>query len=229
MTSPGADHADDAVAASARRRLPLAGLVVALVAASLGLVGWSLSADDGRATDRLAAVPSTTEAPTTTTAPPPVAEASPVVLPVPEDSPADAYAATPYVVHGTLDLPTIGVSQPLHEGVTLTAINHGPSHWPGTAMPGDVGNVVVAGHRTTYTRPFHDLDLLQPGDPLVFTMNDGTVFTYELTGTSVVGPDGMHIVDQTPAHTATLFACHPKGSAAQRIVGHFRLVDPAPA
>ena len=96
-------------------------------------------------------------------------------------------------------------------------------------MPGEIGNVVVAGHRTTYTRPFYDLDLLQPGDPLVFTMDDGTVVTYELTGTSVVGPDGMHIVDQTWDHTATLFACHPKGSAAERIVAHFRLVDPVPA
>jgi sortase A len=213
-----------------RARLPLAALVGALVAASVGLVGWSLTADDERAAPAPVAVAApTTEAPTTTTTSAPVVEATPVALPVPEDSPADPYADTPYVVHGTLALPTIGVSQPLHEGVTLTAINHGPSHWPGTAMPGQLGNVVVAGHRTTYTRPFHDLDLLQPGDPLVFTMNDGTVFTYELTGTSVVGPDGMHIVDQTPDHTATLFACHPKGSAAQRIVAHFRLVDPAPA
>ena len=174
--------------------------------------------------------PTTTDAPTTTTTTAAAgAEVTPVALPVPEDSPADPYADTPYVVHGTLALPTIGVSQPLHEGVTLTAINHGPSHWPGTAMPGQVGNVVVAGHRTTYTKPFHDLDLLQVGDPLVFTMNDGTVVTYEMTGTSVVGPDAMHIVDQTREHTATLFACHPKGSAAQRIVAHFRLVGPAPA
>lgn len=223
MTSPAAPERG--------RKLPLAGLVVALVAASLGLVGWSLTADDGRAAapDPVVAAAPTTEAPTTTASPAPVADVTPVALPVPEDSPADPYAATPYVVHGTLDLPAIGVSQPLHEGVTLTAINHGPSHWPGTAMPGQVGNVVVAGHRTTYTRPFHDLDLLQPGDPLVFTMSDGTVFTYELTGTTVVGSDGMHIVEQTPERTATLFACHPKGSAAQRIVAHFRLVEPSPA
>jgi sortase A len=91
-------------------------------------------------------------------------------------------------------------------------------------MPGQLGNVVVAGHRTTHTQPFHDLDLLGPGDPLVFTMADGSVWTYELTSTEIVGPDAMHIVDQSPEHTATLFACHPKGSAAERIVAHFRLV-----
>ena len=219
------------------RRKALGALVATLVAGGVGLAGWALTADDGRRPDPVpvAAVapttpttPASTTTTTTTTEAARGAQATPVALPVPEDAPADPHAATPYVVHGTLALPTIGVSQPLHEGVTLTAINHGPSHWPGTAMPGQAGNVVVAGHRTTYTKPFHDLDVLQPGDPLVFTMNDGTVVTYELTGTSIVDPNGMHIVDQTPEHTATLFACHPKGSAAHRIVAHFRQVGPAP-
>jgi sortase A len=146
-------------------------------------------------------------------------------LPAPEPAPADQDAATPDVVHGTLALPSIGVEQSLHEGVTLTAIDRGPSHWPGTAMPGEPGNVVVAGHRVTHTRPFHDLDRLRPGDPLVFTLNNGTRWTYELTSIEIVAPDALHIVDQTAEPTATLFACHPKGSAAQRIVAHFRLVD----
>jgi sortase A len=223
---------------TSRIRIPLHALLALLVTASLGLLGWSLTAGDGggpaaRVSDAAAApdtpvvpaAPSTT-LPRRTTTTAPVVEL--VDLPVPEDAPVDAYADTPYVVHGTLSLPSVGVSQPLHEGVTLTAIDDGPSHWPGTAMPGQAGNVVVAGHRTTHTRPVHDLDLLAPGDPLVFTMNDGTVWTYELTGTSIVGPDAMHIVDQTLDRTATLFACHPKGSAAQRIVAHFRLVS-APA
>ncbi len=52
---------------------------------------------------------------------------------------------------GTLSLPSIGVTAPLGEGVTLTAVDRGPGHWPGTAMPGQVGNVVVAGHRVTHT------------------------------------------------------------------------------
>ncbi len=219
------------------RRLSLAALVGLLVATSLTLPGAALSADDGGIAVQATATASTTATvPTTATAapttiasrPPATADrgVQPVDLPVPENAPPDAHADTPYVVHGNLSLPSIGVSQPLHEGVTLTAINHGPSHWPGTAMPGQLGNVVVAGHRTTYSRPFYDLDLLSPGDPLVFTMNDGTVWTYELTGTSLVGPDDTHIVVQTPERTATLFACHPKGSAAQRIVAHFRLVAP---
>ena len=137
--------------------------------------------------------------------------------------PANPYAPEPEIRHGTLEIPAIGLSQPLFEGVSLTAINRGPSHWPGTAMPGELGNVVVAGHRTTYTRPFWDLQALQAGDELIFTMDDGSRHVYELDRISIVGPEDVHIVDQTRAHTATLFACHPRGSARQRIVGHFTM------
>jgi sortase A len=216
-----------------RRKL---GAAIAALAVCAGAGGWALTSEDGsdRSSERdnpvLAAsgpttttrAPSTTARPatTTTTLPP-----TPAQLPDPESAPDDPRAPTPEVVHGTLALPSIGVEQPLQEGVTLTAIDRGPSHWPGTAMPGQVGNVVVAGHRVTNTRPFYDLDLLQPGDPLVFTMNDGTTWTYELVRTEIVQPNAMHIIDQTPERTATLFACHPKGSAAQRIVAHFRLTS----
>ncbi len=144
-------------------------------------------------------------------------------LPVPLAPPSNPYANEPEIRHGLLEIPAIGLSQPFFEGVSLTAINRGPSHWPGTAMPGEVGNVVIAGHRTTYTRPFWDLQAVAPGDELIFTMTDGTRHVYELVRTEVVSPSDIHIVDQTPERTATLFGCHPRGSARQRIVGHFRL------
>ena len=145
------------------------------------------------------------------------------VLPTPEGPPANPYEREPDIRHGTLEIPAIGLSQTLFEGVSLTAINRGPSHWPGTAMPGELGNVVVAGHRTTYTRPFWDLQALQPGDELIFTMADGARHVYALDRIEIVTPTDVHIVDQTYAHTATLFACHPRGSARQRIVGHFTM------
>ena len=143
-------------------------------------------------------------------------------LPVPDPAPLDAYAPTPEVRHGLLEIPAIGLSQPLFEGVTLTAINRGPSHWPGSAMPGEIGNVVVAGHRTTYTRPFWALDELQPGDQLIFTIGDEQT-VYELDRLEIVAPEDVHIIDQYHDFQATLFACHPRGSARQRIVGHFRM------
>jgi sortase A len=211
------------------------GIAIATAVACAAVGGWALTADDTGSRDEPVAATSsrsgdatstteTTAAPTTTTTAPTTTTVADDPLPVPERAPTDARAPTPEVVHGTLAMPSIGVEQQLHEGVTLTAIDRGPSHWPGTAMPGQVGNVVVAGHRVTHSRPFYDLDLLRPGDPLVFTMNDGMTWTYELTRTEIVDPTAMHIVQQTPERTATLFACHPKHSAAQRIVAHFRLV-----
>jgi sortase A len=217
----------DPVVASVRRRVRFVVAAAALLLVGAGVTGgWALTDDGTHASPSPTAATAATAVPrsSASTVPPPTTLA-PTTLPAPEALPADEYAPTPDVVHGTLALPAIGVEQSLHEGVTLTAIDRGPSHWPGTAMPGEVGNVVVAGHRVTHSRPFHDLDRLRPGDPLVFTLADGSRWTYELTGTEIVAPDAMHIVEQTPEPTATLFACHPKGSAAQRIVAHFRLVE----
>jgi len=150
-------------------------------------------------------------------------------LPLPEPSPLDARAPTPKVQWGTLEIPSIGLSQPFFEGVTLTAIDNGPSHWPGTAMPGQLGNTVIAGHRTTNTRPFLDLDLVQPGDELIFTMLTGERFVYTLDNVQIVDANALHIVDQSYGYRATLFACHPKGSLRQRVVGHFTLQSSTPA
>jgi sortase A len=221
-----ATRAADPLAASRRRARILFGAVAVLFVGAGITGGWALTDNGGTpASSPTAGTGSTGVAstPAPTVASP--TSLSPTTLPAPDAVPTDEDAPTPDVVHGTLALPTIGVEQTLHEGVTLTAIDRGPSHWPGTAMPGEVGNVVVAGHRVTHSRPFYDLDRLRPGDPLVFTLTDGSRWTYELTSIEIVPPDAMHIVEQTPDRTATLFACHPKGSAAQRIVAHFRLVS----
>jgi sortase A len=211
---------------SVRRRAGfLLGILALLLVGAGATVGWALTEDERPATPSTTAATHATTADATISTLAPTTTLPPTTLPAPDAVPTDEYAPTPDVVHGTLALPTLGVEQSLHEGVTLTAIDRGPSHWPGTAMPGEIGNVVVAGHRVTHSRPFADLDRLMPGDPLVFTLTDGSRWTYELTGTEIVAPDAMHIVDQTPEPTATLFACHPKGSAAQRIVARFRLVE----
>ncbi len=164
--------------------------------------------------------PSTTAAATTV----PALPAAPTVsLPVPDLLPADPYADSPEQVIGRITIPALGIDEALQQGMTLTAINRGPSHWPGTAEPGQLGNVVVAGHRTTYSRPFHDLDQLQPGDEVVYTTDRGT-FRYAVAGTEIVDPSQVGIADQQVGFTSTLFACHPPGSAAQRIVVHLQLV-----
>jgi len=162
---------------------------------------------------------STTSTTTTTTA------ALPAELPVPDVSPPREDA--PVVQIGRIEIPRLGLDAPLHEGVSLNVINHGPSHWPGTAMPGQVGNAVVAGHRVTYTRPFRNIDQLVPGDYVVFVTN-GVRWVYEMAGHEIVTPTGVHIIDQTPQRTATLFACHPPGSARYRYVVHLRFAHSDP-
>ena len=214
------------------RRWRVAGLLSALVLAVNAAVlagGW-VSRDDGAGAApgvELAVGPQSapTDDPVTGfdfEVPLPFEVDAAASLPVPQPPPADPYAATPEARHGQLEIPAIGLSQPLFGGVTLTAINRGPSHWPGTAMPGEMGNVVVAGHRTTYTRPFWALDELQPGDELIFTIGEERT-VYELDRLEIVSPEDVHIIDQRHDFQATLFACHPRGSARQRIVGHFRM------
>lgn len=140
-----------------------------------------------------------------------------VALPTPIRIPDDPYAPEPVVQVGTIEIPKIGLSTPLFEGVTLNNIDRGPSHWTGTALPGQPGNLVVAGHRATHGQPFLRIDELVPGDEVTFDIN-GTRATYWVRLDMVVKPEDTWIADQTAASTATLYACHPPGSAEKRYV-----------
>ena len=118
---------------------------------------------------------------------------------------------------GQIEIPALRISERFYEGVALQTLNNGPGHWPGSAMPGQTGNTVVAGHRVSHTHPFRDLDQLKPGDQVVFTTSQGRN-VYVVDRTQIVTPDALWIVKQTRDKTATLFACHPKGSTTHRIV-----------
>jgi sortase A len=137
-------------------------------------------------------------------------------LPIP-DFPPGPGEVDPDVLLGEIEIPAIMLKSPLYFGITDATFDRGVGWWPNTAMPGEVGNVVLGGHRTSWPKPFRYVDLLEPGDEIVFTTDTGR-FVYAVSRTEVVYPDAMWIVDQTPTATATLFACHPLGSTAQRIV-----------
>jgi sortase A len=147
--------------------------------------------------------------------------ALPVVLPIPS-APPDPEAAEPVIELGTIDIPKLGLHLTMSEGITLATLARGPGHWPGTAMPGEVGNVVVAGHRVTHTRPFRDIDELVPGDEVIFDVA-GVRSVYRMVASEIVDPTAMRVIDQTPARTATLFACHPPGSALYRYIVYLEL------
>lgn len=151
---------------------------------------------------------STTSTSTTTTLPP--------VLPVP-DPPPDWKVVDDYVELGTIEIPAIDVAQKVLKGVTLKTFDKGVGWWPGTAEPGGYGNMVLGGHRTSKSKPFRHLDKLKPGDEIIVTTPSDR-FVYVVRKTIIIDDEDVHVVDQKPGYTATLFACHPVGSTAERIV-----------
>lgn len=116
-------------------------------------------------------------------------------------------------------IPAIDVDVVVVEGTTASALRAGAGHYPSSPLPCEVGNVAIAGHRTTYGRPFHDLDLLEPGDIITLETPIGEC-TYEVSEEPfVVTPDRTDVVADTPDKAGlTLTTCHPKGSARERLI-----------
>jgi sortase A len=139
---------------------------------------------------------------------------------------------------GQIVIAAIGVDWTFVEGVSVADLKKGPGRYPETPWPGQEGNAAIAGHRTTYGQPFHNLDQLVAGDEIVVTTIQGE-FTYVVRQTEIVYPDQVEVLgsdhwdfDGDPAtlhNTLTLTACHPKYSARQRIIVAAELVgEPAP-
>lgn len=124
---------------------------------------------------------------------------------------------------GVMEIPAIKLRTKFYDGVVDEAVELGPGHWPGTPWPGQAGNSVFAGHRTTHTHPFADLDLLERGARVRVAMRNGRPTTYRVFKTSIV-PEAEYanVVLEQPrnkaARTITLFACTPKGSRSHRII-----------
>src|SRR5688572_3540551 len=117
-----------------------------------------------------------------------------------------------------IKIPAIGVDVVVVEGTTMSALRAGAGHYPQTPLPCEQGNVAIAGHRTTYGKPFHNLDMLKPGDTITLETPVGSC-TYKMLGAPfVVSPSETRVIDATPVPTLTLTTCHPKGSARQRLV-----------
>ena len=111
------------------------------------------------------------------------------------------------------------------EGTSVADLKNGPGHIPGTALPGEVGNVVVSGHRTTYGAPFERLDELVAGSQVVLETRDSW-FTYTVQDKSIVAPTATEVTLPVPGDATakpvdrllTLTTCHPKYSARQRLI-----------
>lgn len=121
------------------------------------------------------------------------------------------------------------------EGVNLDDLKRGPGHYPGTQLPGQLGNFVVSGHRTTYGAPFNRVDELRDGDPIVVETRD-TWYTYRVTTQEIVPPTAIEVTYPVPRDRdakptiarITLTSCHPKYSARQRIIVYGELESKTP-
>jgi sortase A len=116
---------------------------------------------------------------------------------------------------GRIKIPSIDVDVVVVQGTDTSSLQKGPGHYPETAFPGQGRTTGIAGHRTTYAAPFHDINEIADGDEITLEMPYGT-FTYKVSNHEIVDPSQVEIVDDVGYERLVLTACHPLYSAAQR-------------
>lgn len=171
----------------------------------------------------------TTKAPATTTAPKQTKKqrGEPAVFrpdnePTTNETPSDGSTSQAPTRAGEIHIPQIGLHKVMFDWDAtegLGELDWGPGLWRGLGEPGKTGNAVIGAHRTSRNAEFRHIDELEPGDEFQVVDREGTVFTYVVNRTEIVYPDATWILQQpADASQVTLFACHPLGSTAQRII-----------
>ncbi|HET9365059.1 MAG TPA: class D sortase [Candidatus Angelobacter sp.] len=121
-------------------------------------------------------------------------------------------------------VPKINLDAIVVEGASRKDLSDGPGHMKQTAMPGEVGNAVITGHRDTFFRHIYEL---VKGDQIQIRRN-GRVFTYQVTGKRIVMPEDLSVIKPTTDPQLTLITCYPTyyiGPAPKRLVVFSKLVD----
>jgi sortase A len=116
-----------------------------------------------------------------------------------------------------LTIPRIGLDAVVVRGTRPEDLRRAPGLFDPSALPGETGTALIAGHRTTYGAPFRHIDRLRRGDRITVAMPYGT-FRYAVEGTRIVDPDDLRAVRTVGHPRLVLSACHPLFSAARRIV-----------
>jgi sortase A len=118
---------------------------------------------------------------------------------------------------GKLVIPRIGISVVIVEGIEDGDLKHAVGHIPGTALPGNDGNIGLAGHRDTFFRP---LRLIRRNDALTL-LTVGGMYRYRVVSTKIVGPDDVRVLYPDGRDVLTLVTCYPfyyVGSAPKRFI-----------
>lgn len=120
------------------------------------------------------------------------------------------------------------------EGVDFDQLALGPGHYPGTARPGQRGNLVIAAHRATHGEPFAHLDRMRPGDEVIITRRARQWF-YRVSRTFITSPDDVSVLGSSAAGgpqqqrsaRVTLITCEPRWGSSHRLIVVGELVRPA--
>ena len=124
-------------------------------------------------------------------------------------------------------IPKVGIDQVIIKGVGVEELKNGPGHYSGTALPGKKGNVGIAGHRVTYTKPFNRIDELVAGDEIILETLSHT-YTYKVEFSKVLDPSDVSMLRPSNKAELTLTTCTPKYSARQRLDVRAILVKSVP-
>lgn len=116
---------------------------------------------------------------------------------------------------------------PIKEGTSQAVLNTGAAgHYLGTAMPGQVGNFSVAGHRRTYGSNFRRVDILKPGDPIIVETKTAWII-YKVESTRIVSPKNLEVIKPNPIDDSkpsqaylTMTTCHPEYGNSERFIVH---------
>jgi sortase A len=202
-------------------------IVGAIMLLFVGWQLWGTSISQHHAQDRLK---SQFDAAVKAHHPPKSTKAGPALIPAGENLPNPADGTV--IAH--LQIPAIGLDEYVVSGSNASDLSKGPGHYVGTAMPGQAGNVAIAGHRTTNGAPFNRIGQLTPGDRVLLTTLTGEHLTYVVSAAPVsVSPRDVSVLNYFGDNRITLTTCTPEFSAAQRliVVGQLRgsVAAPAPA
>jgi sortase A len=206
-----------------RRTVSVLGeLLVTAGVLTLLFVVWQLYWTDVTSGRAQAATVNTLEQQWATVTPTPTPTESAPTVTVDETPPTGDAFAIVYVPRFGSDY-----AVPVVEGTGTEELKEGLGHYADTAMPGEVGNFAIAGHRVTYGKPLNRIDELQNGDAVVVATATQW-FTYRVQAEEIVSPKQVSVIapvpdqpGQTPTEAwLTLTACHPKHSARQRYIVH---------
>ena len=137
-------------------------------------------------------------------------------------------AQSQQVIPGALfkiTIPKINSSWVGYEGTNIPSLKRGPGHYIGTAMPGELGTCVIAGHRTTYGAPFNRVDLLVNGDQIILETTEGKQFIYLVTEKMEVLPNDLSALKQTEYASLILTTSTPKFYATRMLLVFAKLAE----